>query len=93
MTSPLAFGDCGGVLDCGWHPGLSVSTVEVGRAVFDYRTGVVTLDGHRFPYLVHEDGPTVELNGSGFPVLFTVPAIFLVDDLHIGGAPKARRRR
>ena len=92
MSSPLGFGDCGALLDCGWRPGMSGAQVEVGRAVFDYSTGVVTLDGHRFPYLIHEDGPTVELNGHGYPVLMTVPAIFLVDDLHIGGAPKARGR-
>ncbi|RIS87421.1 hypothetical protein D2E44_02605 [Mycobacteroides abscessus] len=51
MPSPLAFGDCGGVLDCGLRPGVNANTVDVNRAVFDYRTGIVMLDGRRFPCL------------------------------------------
>lgn len=91
MSSPLAFGDCGGVLDCGLVPSLNADTVEVKRAVFNYRTGIVMVDGRRFPFMIHEDGPTVEVNGHGYPIVLTVPALFLVDDLRIVGAPRGRR--
>ncbi|SIL74260.1 hypothetical protein [Mycobacteroides abscessus] len=91
MPSPLAFGDCGGVLDCGLRPGVNANTVDVKHAVFDYRTGIVMVDGRRFPFMIHEDGPTVEVNGDGYPVVLTVPAVFLVDDLYIGGAPRGGR--
>ncbi|CPX74235.1 Uncharacterised protein [Mycobacteroides abscessus] len=91
MSSPLAFGDCGGVLDCGLVPSLNADTVEVKHAVFDYHTGIVMVDGRRFPFMLHEDGPTVELNGHGYPVVLTVPAVFLIDDLHIIGAPRRGR--
>lgn len=90
MSSPLTFGDCGGVLDCGLRPSVNADTVEVTRAVFDYGTGIVMVDGRCFPFMLHEDGPTIELNGHGYPVVLTVPAVFLVDDLRIVGAPRRR---
>lgn len=45
--------------------------------------GAVPDSGRRFPFLIAEDGITVELNGTGFPVLVTLSAIFLVDNLMI----------
>lgn len=90
MTNPLTLGDCGDVLDCGVRR-VRLDSLDVRRAVFDYHSGTVSLDGKAFPYLVAEDGPTVELNGQGFPVTMTVPALFMVDDLRICGSPKPRR--